>query len=205
MALVTQTAIDPAISPNVTDIPAGTASGFRTTLNTTIHSVEDKAQLAVAFIEELQAAIGNGALSGGEITAGVGLSVSVAALKALVGHVVEFDASQTVGGLTAASTNYLWLREDGTWTANTTGTKPSDDTTHGDALLWGTATTDGSGVTAVSNNRDAFRLHMPFCQQRERIKSNESTLIGYEMQVRLWDKLTVSGTLTCNGRLRIDG
>jgi len=80
----------------------------------------------------------------------------VAALTALVGSWLGFDASQTVGGLTNTATNYLFLREDGTWTVNTTGSNPSDTTTHGDFLLWGTAVCAGGVVTGVTQRRVVF-------------------------------------------------
>lgn len=158
MAVVTPTTLNPTIAPNATQIPGPIdPDAFRGALNTYVAAVEDKAQLATALMEGLQTAMGNGALSGGIISAGAGLSVSVATLTALVGTKVETDAAATVGSLTDASTNYLFLRQNGTWTVNTTGTVPSDTSTHGDYLLWGTATTAGGVVTAVNNNRRLFQ------------------------------------------------
>lgn len=155
MSLVAQTPDHPTLSANVTALTAGNALDFKTTLNANIAAVEDKAQLVEAFLEELQAAIGQGALSGGTISAGTGLSASVTALKALVGSVVEFNATQAVA-LAASVTNSLFLRQDGTWTVNSTGAVPTDISTHGAYLLWGTATTNGSGVTGVTNTRRTF-------------------------------------------------
>src|SRR5437016_4160127 len=149
MPLVTQTPTSPTISPNATQVTAGLANDFRGKINTYVAAVEDKAQLVEAYLEQLTAVLGNGAVSGGAISAGAGLSVSVAVLTAIVGNIVAFDASQTVGGLTASSTNYLFLRQDGTWTVNTTGAVPTDIAAHGAYLLWGTATTDVASVTAV--------------------------------------------------------
>lgn len=161
MAVLTQTTKHPAVSPNATPIPGPIDPDvLRANLNTYVASAEEKAQQAVAFVEQMQAAWGNGALSGGIITAGVGFSVSVAALKALVGTVVETDAALVIGGLTPSTANNLYVRQDGTGEAIATGASPNyptDISAHGDFLLWGTATCDGSGVTAVTNDRRLFQ------------------------------------------------
>ncbi len=84
-------------------------------------------------------------VSGYTLSAGTGLNADVAAGTCVVnGYHIVSDATQAVA-VTASQTNYLWLNEDGTLSANTTGTNP------GSELLLGTATTDGSGVTAVSH------------------------------------------------------
>lgn len=86
-------------------------------------------------------------VSGYTLTAGAGLAVTVAAGEALVqGFHIVSDGNQTVGSLTASNTNYIWLQDDGTLAKNTTGSAPTTG-----ALLLGTATTDGSSVTAVSH------------------------------------------------------
>lgn len=206
MAVVTQTTLNPNISPNATQISGPIDPDvLRGALNTYVASAEDKAQQAVAFIEQLQRAMGNGAISGGIISAGAGLSVSISALKALVGSVIELDAASTVGGLTDATLNYIFLRQNGTWTSNTTGVVPSDTSTHGDYLLWGTATTSGGAVTSVSNVRDTFRLMKPMNQQRRIVKTGEVCHVGKEMQARMFGGLTITGGLKIEGRLKIDG
>lgn len=159
MSLVTQTPTDPAISVALTDYVAGLASGLVTTLNARQGELELRDSKMTAWIEELHTTLGNGWISGGAISAGQGLAVTVGALSAMVGHIVEFDASQIVG-LSASAVNYIFLREDGTWTVNTTGATPTDTTTHGISLLWGTATTDTSSVVTISNTRDIFGTNL---------------------------------------------
>jgi hypothetical protein len=89
-------------------------------------------------------------VSGYTLSAGAGLAVSVAAGEALVeGYHIVSDGAQTVGSLTASNTNYIWLEADGTLDKNTTGSPSATG-----ALLLGTATTDGSSVTAVSHQHN---------------------------------------------------
>lgn len=158
MAVVTPTTLNPTIAPNATPIPGPIGpDSFRGSVNTYVAAAEDKAQLVTALLEQLQTAFGNGAISGGIVTAGAGFSVSVAAFEALVGTKVKTDAATTVGGLTPSATNYLWVRQDGTWGPTFTSTPPDTADGHGDVFLWGTATTDGSGVTSVTNDRRLFQ------------------------------------------------
>jgi hypothetical protein len=152
MAELPLTPLHPDISGNVTAVSNAPVT-FRSGLNTNIAAVEDKAQNAFAAIEKLQAALGNGCLTGGDLHAGTGLSVHAAALTALVGTWVGFDAEQTIGGLTDSATNYIFLRQDGTWTINTTGTDPSDTATHGAFLLWGTCACTGAQAGTPVNRR----------------------------------------------------
>lgn len=158
MSVVTPTPLHPTIAANATQI-AGPVDPdvLRRNLNTYVATVEDRNQLDAANLELLQAALGNGALSGGLITIGSGFSVSVAALEALVSTRVKTDAATTVGGLTPSTTNYLWLRQDGTFGPNFTSTPPDTADGHGDYFLWGLAITDGSGVTSVVNDRRIFQ------------------------------------------------
>ncbi len=87
-------------------------------------------------------------VSGYTLSAGTGLNADVAAGTCVVnGYHIVSDGTQAVS-VTASQTNYVWLNADGTLSANTTGTNP------GSELLLGTATTDGSGVTAVSHKYD---------------------------------------------------
>ena len=156
MAVVAQIPLEPSIAPNATPIPANnTPATFRSNLNAYVASVEDKAQKTQAFLEGLASMIGNCAVSGGTISAGTGLSVNIALFRALCGNEVETDAITVVGGLTANATSSIYLRQDGTFTALTSGLPATNDG-HGDYLLWGTATTGASTVTSVTNVRRAI-------------------------------------------------
>lgn len=151
------TPTNPTAADDATPVPGPVLpSDFRPLFNAYAAAAEDKAQLAVAFLEALQTALGNGALTGGTISAGVGLSVSVAALTAFVGTYVNVTGATVVGSLADTTTNYIFLYQDGTFTSNTTGTVPSSSGGHGAAMLWGTATTAGGIVTGVSNVRALF-------------------------------------------------
>ena len=153
MAVVIPSPTHPTFADG-TPVPGPCAvTAFRTSVNAYVAGAEGMAQLDCAFAELRQAVDGSGARSGGVIAAGAGLSVTVAALTAFVGTYVETNASTTVGSLTPSGTRYIWLRQDGTFTATDTSAAPSTADGHGLYLLWGTATTDGSTVTAVTNNR----------------------------------------------------
>src|SRR5687767_2957069 len=98
MAIVTPTTLNPTIATNAASLNGqDDPDAFLGALNTKVADAEDKAQLGTARLEQLQAAMGNAAISGGIVSAGAGLSVSVTALEALVGTFTEHDASQTVG------------------------------------------------------------------------------------------------------------
>jgi hypothetical protein len=89
-------------------------------------------------------------VSGYTLTAGVGLSVSVAAGTALVeGYHIVSDGAQTVSSLTDSNTNYIWLEPDGTLDKNTTGSPSATG-----ALLLGTAVTSGGSVTSVNHDHN---------------------------------------------------
>jgi hypothetical protein len=152
MALVTETPTNPTIYQNAGTVTAGLASDLRAKVNGYAGTVEDKAQLTQAFMEQLCAALGNGAIGGGAISAGVGLNVVITASTAIVGNYSRTDAPGTVG-LTDAATNYIWRRQDGTYTANTTGAIPGTSDNHGTALLWGSAVCAAGAVSSVDNSR----------------------------------------------------
>ena len=88
------------------------------------------------------------------ITAGSGLAVNVAVGTArLKGLYVESDAVESVGSLTASSTNYIYITyardsngeaESWSFTKNTTGTTPAD------SFYIGTVVCGGSTVTSVN-------------------------------------------------------
>lgn len=93
--------------------------------------------------------------SGFAISAGTGLEVNVALGVARVkGLYAESDSSETISGLTANSSNYIYitLNRDGSseaeswdFTVNTTGVTPTD------SMIIGIAVTDGTSVTSVNN------------------------------------------------------
>ena len=147
---------NPYIAPDATPVPAGLASAFRPSLNAYVAAVENKAQYAQYYIERINASVGYGAISGGAVTAGAGLSVVIAPYEAVVGNYIRDTSAGTVGGLSANNSNYLFLRQDGTWTVNVTGSLPSGDG-HGEALLWAIAAAGGSSVTSVDNTRAQYR------------------------------------------------
>jgi hypothetical protein len=91
--------------------------------------------------------------SGFTLTAGSGLAVNVSSgVVRLKGLYLESSASETVSSLTASDVNYIYVKlardsasEAESWDffKNLTGTTPTD------AFFIGTATTNGSAVTAV--------------------------------------------------------
>lgn len=198
MALVTPTPLDPTIAADIANVTTGSGVGFATSLQSRLDDLESRTKLLEARLEKQQAQLQFGALSGGTIAAGAGLSVTVTLLTALVGCYVETDATQTVGGLTASTTNYLWLRQDGTVTSNTSGSKPSSGDGKGDALLWGTATTDTTSVTAVSNERRIFQTETRL--SKSVAGSSNVTLTVAEARNR---HIECTGALTGNIELRV--
>ena len=91
--------------------------------------------------------------SGFTLTAGSGLAVNISSgVCRLKGLYLESSASETVSSLTASDVNYIYVKlardsaseaESWDFDKNLTGTTPTD------AFFIGTATTDGSSVTAV--------------------------------------------------------
>jgi len=102
-------------------------------------------------------------VSGFTLTAGTGLSVNISVGKArLKGLFVHNDSSSSKGSLTANDVNYIYITlardsnsqaESWSFTSNLTGTTPTD------SLLIGTATTNGSGVTAVDTQTNVQRYN----------------------------------------------
>ena len=91
--------------------------------------------------------------SGFELTAGTGLTVNIAVgLARLKGLFIDNSTSSSKGSLTASNVNYIYVTlardsnseaESWDFTSNITGTTPTD------SLFIGTATTNGSSVTAT--------------------------------------------------------
>jgi hypothetical protein len=83
------------------------------------------------------------------LAAGTGLSVNIAAHTALIGGIPAIHTTVSPWSIPASSTSYIWEYQDGTFDDNITGSDPS--TVENPAILLGTATTDGTGVTSVNN------------------------------------------------------
>lgn len=77
------------------------------------------------------------------LSAGTGLICTVAQGQAVIDGLVEiYTATDVV--VTASTTNWIWLKQDGTLVATVTTTKPS-----GNCVCLGAAITSGSAVTSV--------------------------------------------------------
>jgi propanediol dehydratase small subunit len=85
-------------------------------------------------------------ISGLALSIGTGLSVNVALGVASIGGQVNKAAAFVIGSLAPATTNHLYLNQDGTGTSNTSGTQPLK------SVKLGTATTGASTVTAVGQS-----------------------------------------------------
>jgi len=90
-------------------------------------------------------------VSGLVASIGTGLSVNITAGHAVIGADINFAAGFTISSLTNATTNHLYVLQNGTGTSNTTGTPPAN------SAKLGTALTAGGVVTAVNMGRTAGR------------------------------------------------
>lgn len=157
MALVSETPTNNTIYTNAGTVAAGLASAFRAAVNGYAGTVEDKAQLIQAFLERENLTLGFGAIGGGAVAAvASSLNVTIAAATAIIGNYVRSDSTGTIG-LTNAATNYIYMRQNGTFESNTAGTVPGTADGKGTALLWGSAVTAGGSVSSVSNARQEWR------------------------------------------------
>src|SRR5712691_5057831 len=95
--------------------------------------------------------LGTYVVSGLTISAGTGLTVSVALGAASIGGRVNVPAPITITGLTDNTTNHCYLLNTGLGTSNTTGTAPANST------KLGTATTAGGVVSSVAMGRNSGR------------------------------------------------
>ena len=110
-------------------------------------------------------------VSGFSLSAGAGLNVSIALGDAVVyGFHINSDGTATEA-VAASNTNYVFLNPDGTFTVNTTGTVPTN------ALQLGTATTDGSGVTAVSHQKNVTNAYNVYIRKPSDETVNNSTTL----------------------------
>lgn len=116
--------------------PQGMTSGFTTNLN----KQGKRLDLLATY-----GAGGYGVVDGLAVSAGTGLLADISAGKANIGGIVELAASSVV--VSASSTNWIWLKADGTTVVATTTAKPT-----GECCLLGAAVTDGSGVTSVETS-----------------------------------------------------
>lgn len=157
MALITREPTLPDVQAAYVELgPLTQAETVRSSLDNKMQTNYVATQSAIALLEALQTHIGNGAISGGVIAAGVGLSVDIAAWEAFLGTIIGNDASTTVGGLAANDVNYIFATQSGTFLADT-DPNAIPLGSYGAYMLWGTATTDASSVTAVSNDRRLFQ------------------------------------------------
>jgi len=168
-------------------------------------------------------------VSGFTLSAGTGLAVNIAAgTGRLKGLFVNNSTSSSKGSLAANNTNYIYVTltrdsnseaESWNFTSNTSGTTPTD------SLFIGTATTNGSGVTAVGTT-NVLTQHGLFKKDTYyfgdghdgdvTISSNTTlteskeynnltinsgvTLSGNRLIIQVADTLTVNGTISTNGQ-----
>jgi len=144
-------------------------------------------------------------LSGYSLSAGTGLNVDIASGTCFVnGFQIVSDGTQ-VEALSASSTNYVYLNDDGTFTVNTSGTQPAN------TLFLGTATTDGSGVTAVSHYKAVANAAnvMVVKQADESVSSsttlqNDDELVWTATSGESWELLIALKISTGAGNLKFD-
>ena len=90
-------------------------------------------------------------ISGLSLGIGAGLAATVTAGTASIGGQVVAGAGFSIAGLTPSSTNHLFLLQNGTGTANTSGTPPAN------SVKLGTAATNGTNVTSVDMTHPSGR------------------------------------------------
>lgn len=99
-----------------------------------------------------------GIYSGGTLTNGGGANLNIAAIKALIGGVVEKKTS-TVYVVPLASTVYMYFKQDGTFTHVAGSTTPPA----GNVIFIGVVITDGAGITSISDDGVMYiRNGVPF-------------------------------------------
>ena len=150
--------------------------------------------------------VNNYVKSGFTLTAGSGLAVNIAVgVARLKGFYISNSTSSSKGSLTASNTNHIYITlardsfseaESWDFTSNTTGVAAAD------SLFIGTATTDGSSVTAV-NMSAVYDKALPSDRYGTGVLgdvtiSGDTTLSASD-NIRQYANLTVnaSTTLTC--------
>ncbi len=109
------------------------------------------------LIEQSFLGIGPYVITGLVPSIGAGLAVNISAGAAVVGAYQNL-AGFVIGSLTPSTTNHLYLLENGTGTANTTGTAPVA------SAKLGTCVTGVATVTSVSDGRDSGRQQFVMLQ-----------------------------------------
>ena len=167
-------------------------------------------------------------VSGFTLTAGTGLAVNISSGTARVkGLFANNTTSSSKGSLTASNTNYIYVTlardtnseaESWSFTSNITGTTPTD------SLFIGTATTNGSGVTAVAVPTD-HRYPLVNSWLFGNGQDGDATLSGNTTlnEDKYYNDLTINsgvnvttssrkkivlfckGTLTLNGTISVNG
>lgn len=123
--------------PASQEFSTGMAAGFTTKLNRNFKASD---------LGQSYGAGGYAVGSGLTLSAGTGLQCNVAAGHAVIDGIVELAATSIV--VAASSTNWIWLKQDGTLVSqDDTTAKPS-----GNCVLLGAAVTDGSGVTSIETS-----------------------------------------------------
>ena len=149
-------------------------------------------------------------VSGFTLTAGTGLAVNISTGTARVkGLFANNTTSSSKGSLTASNTNYIYVTlardtnneaESWSFTSNTTGTTPTD------SLLIGTATTNGSGVTAVAVPSD-YKYPLVNSWLFGSGQDGDATLSGNTTlnEDKYYNDLTINSgvTVTTNSRKKI--
>lgn len=140
---------DNAVNVSPPDVPQSATFGQGDSSNVPARLNENAAR------GDLIARYGGGAMgvcAGLVLSAGTGLQGLVSAGHANIDGIVEIR-SQVAVVLSASSTNYVWLRTNGTFEVRTDLVAPSLA-----AVLVGIAFTNGSGVTAVDESGVVYLL-----------------------------------------------
>ena len=156
VAALVATIGDPFIKAAIAEVPPSASEVFRPNINARLSTLAGRLLIGYARAEMALRGLGDGAISGGAITAGSGLMVNIATGQGVVSGTAILFAAVSALAVPASSTARIWLRQDGTFTVTATASAPASTDGHGAALLWGTATTGGSAVTGVSNARVTF-------------------------------------------------
>lgn len=165
--------------PTSTAFSTGVSSGFTTSLNK-----ENKRHNLGFTYGAGGYAIGYGLT----LSAGTGLICNVAVGHAVMDGVVERSA--TTVAVSASSTNWVWLKQDGTLVVQTSTAKPT-----GNCVCLGAAVTDGSGVTAIETAGIIyFRGGMLWRDTADAGAPGDSP----DSSLRIWTK-TTGGTYLWNG------
>lgn len=141
----------------VQQVTAGLASALRGKINGYAGSVESNVRYEQLFVEQYAWAHQQGWVSGGSLTGSpTSLIGTIAPYEAIAGNYLSSAGSVATPALSANNTNWVFLRQNGSVTVNTTGATPGTSDGYGTALLAGKFVTDGTAVTFVDRNRPLF-------------------------------------------------